>query len=98
MNTQQLECFTTLAKTLNYAKTAEQLSMSQPAVSRQIQSLETELGAQLFNLTLPSSLDRISPCSHGHLLSPAVQHRQKLCHLQIHLHGQGLCCHSFAMQ
>ena len=54
MNTQQLECFTTLAKTLNYAKTAERLSMSQPAVSRQIQSLETELGAQLFNRTTRS--------------------------------------------
>ena len=54
MNTQQLECFTTLAKTLNYAKTAEQLSMSQPAVSRQIQSLENELGAQLFNRTTRS--------------------------------------------
>ena len=54
MNTQQLECFTTLAKTLNYAKTAEQLSMSQPAVSRQIQSLETELNAQLFNRTTRS--------------------------------------------
>lgn len=40
MNTQQLECFATLAKTLNYAKTAEQLSMTQPAVSRQIKSLE----------------------------------------------------------
>lgn len=54
MNTQQLECFTTLAKTLNYAKTAEQLSMSQPAVSRQIQSLEAELKAQLFNRTTRS--------------------------------------------
>ena len=54
MNTQQLECFTTLAKTLNYAKTAEQLSMSQPAVSRQIQSLETELNTQLFNRTTRS--------------------------------------------
>ena len=40
MNTQQLECFATLAKTLNYARTAEQLSMTQPAVSRQIKSLE----------------------------------------------------------
>ena len=54
MNTQQLECFTTLAKTLNYAKTAEQLSLSQPAVSRQIQSLETELNAKLFNRTTRS--------------------------------------------
>jgi len=54
MNTQQLECFTTLAKTLNYAKTAEQLSISQPAVSRQIQSLETELNTKLFNRTTRS--------------------------------------------
>lgn len=54
MNMQQLECFTTLAKTLNYAKTAEQLSLSQPAVSRQIQSLETELNAKLFNRTTRS--------------------------------------------
>jgi len=54
MNTQQLECFTTLAKTLNYAKTAEQLSLSQPAVSRQIQSLETELNTKLFTRTTRS--------------------------------------------
>ena len=54
MNTQQLECFTTLAKTLNYARTAEQLSMTQPAVSRQIKSLENELGVQLFQRTTRS--------------------------------------------
>ena len=54
MNTQQLECFTTLAKTLNYAKTSEQLNISQPAVSRQIQSLETEINAKLFNRTTRS--------------------------------------------
>ncbi|MBR2214761.1 MAG: LysR family transcriptional regulator [Selenomonadaceae bacterium] len=54
MNTQQLECFTTLAKTLNYAKAAEQLSMTQPAVSRQIKSLENELGTRLFQRTTRS--------------------------------------------
>ncbi len=54
MNTQQLECFVTLAGSLNYARTAEQLSLSQPAVSRQIQSLETELGTRLFNRTTRS--------------------------------------------
>ncbi len=54
MNTQQLECFVTLAKTLNYAKTAERLSISQPAVSRQIQSLETELSTKLFHRTTRS--------------------------------------------
>ena len=54
MNTQQLECFVTLAKTLNYAKTAEHLSMTQPAVSRQIKSLENELNARFFQRTTRS--------------------------------------------
>ena len=54
MNTQQLECFVTLAKTLNYAKAAEQLSMTQPAVSRQIKSLEKEMNTRLFQRTTRS--------------------------------------------
>lgn len=51
MHTTQLECFTTLANTLNYMRAAEELNMTQPAVSRQIQSLEKELGTQLFHRT-----------------------------------------------
>ena len=51
MNTTQLECFTTLANTLNYMRAAEELNMTQPAVSRQIQSLEQELGTRLFHRT-----------------------------------------------
>jgi DNA-binding transcriptional LysR family regulator len=54
MNTTQLECFTTLASTLNYVRTAEELNMTQPGVSRQIQSLEQELGARLFHRTTRS--------------------------------------------
>lgn len=54
MNTTQLECFTTLATTLNYVRTAEELNMTQPGVSRQIQSLEQELGARLFHRTTRS--------------------------------------------
>lgn len=54
MNTTQLECFTTLASTLNYMRTAEELNMTQPAVSRQIQSLEQELGVVLFHRTTRS--------------------------------------------
>ncbi len=54
MNTTQLECFTTLANTLNYVRTADALGLTQPAVSRQIQSLEQELGARLFNRTTRS--------------------------------------------
>ncbi len=48
MNTYQLECFLALSKTLNYAKTAELMHTSQPAITRQIQSLEKELHTQLF--------------------------------------------------
>ena len=48
MNTFQLTCFLTLSETLNFAKTAEQLSVTQPAVTHQIQSLEAELGVRLF--------------------------------------------------
>ena len=48
MNTYQLECFLALSKTLNYAKTAELMHTSQPAITRQIQSLEKELQTQLF--------------------------------------------------
>lgn len=54
MNTTQLQCFTTLAGTLNYVRAAEELHMTQPAVSRQIQSLEQELGAKLFTRTTRS--------------------------------------------
>ena len=51
MNTAQLECFVSLASTLNFVKTAEQLGLSQPAVSKQIKSIEAELGTRLFNRT-----------------------------------------------
>lgn len=54
MNTAQLECFISLAGTLNYVKTSEALGLSQPAVTKQIQSLETELGCRLFNRTTRS--------------------------------------------
>ena len=51
MNTSQLECFVSLAGTLNFMKTAEQLGLTQPAVSKQIKSIEEELGTRLFDRT-----------------------------------------------
>ena len=54
MTTSQLECFISLAGTLNYMKTAEQLGLTQPAVSKQIQSLETELNCKLLSRTTRS--------------------------------------------
>lgn len=54
MNTSQLECFISLANTLNYMKTSEQLGLTQPAVTKQIQALEAELCCKLFNRTTRS--------------------------------------------
>lgn len=51
MNTAQLICFLTISETLNFAKAAQQLNISQPAVTRQIQSLEEELNVKLFRRT-----------------------------------------------
>lgn len=47
MNTTQIKCFISLGKTLNYTRTAEELFMSQPTVTKNIQKLEAELGVQL---------------------------------------------------
>ncbi len=49
MNTFQLECFLEVVNTLNFAKAAERLNVSQPTVTNQIKSLEEELNAKLFN-------------------------------------------------
>ena len=44
----QIECFLSVANHLNFARASEELSISQPAVTHQIQSLEAELGVKLF--------------------------------------------------
>ncbi len=54
MNTTQLECFLAVANTLNFSRAAEQLRLTQPAVSHQISSLEDELGVRLFKRTSKS--------------------------------------------
>jgi len=49
MDVQQVKNFLVLCDTLNYRKAAEQINIVQPALSRQIQLLESEIGALLFN-------------------------------------------------
>jgi DNA-binding transcriptional LysR family regulator len=49
MDIQQIKNFLTLCDTLNFRKAAEQINIVQPALSRQIQLLENEVGALLFN-------------------------------------------------
>lgn len=48
MNTFQLACFLAVAEHLNFTRAAEQLHVTHPAVSQQIQSLEKELNTKLF--------------------------------------------------
>lgn len=48
MNNKQLQYAIELSKTLNFSLVAEKLGISQPALSKQISSLERELGVKLF--------------------------------------------------
>ena len=48
MELSQLKVFSSAAQTLNFTKTADQLFITQPAVSYQIKSLEEEFGVRLF--------------------------------------------------
>src|ERR1700759_3217135 len=48
---QQIKNFLILCDTLNFRKAAEQINIVQPALSRQIQLLENEMGVLLFSRT-----------------------------------------------
>lgn len=47
MNSYHMQVFIAVARRLSYSRAAEELFVSQPAVSRHVHSLEKELGAQL---------------------------------------------------
>jgi DNA-binding transcriptional LysR family regulator len=49
MDIQQMKNFLILSSTLNFRKAAGQINIVQPALSRQVQLLEAEIGALLFN-------------------------------------------------
>lgn len=49
MNTKQIQYALVLSETLNFSQAAQKLGMSQPALSKQILSLEKELGVKLFD-------------------------------------------------
>lgn len=46
---QKLESFLTLCRTMHYGKAAEQLNLSQDAVSKHIRALEEQYGVTLFH-------------------------------------------------
>lgn len=47
----RLKVFRTVARTLNFRKASEELSITQPAVTQQVKALEEELGTSLFERT-----------------------------------------------
>lgn len=49
MNTKQLQYVLALSETRNFSQVAEQLGITQPALSKQIQHIEKELGVKLFD-------------------------------------------------
>lgn len=66
MNLDQLRGFVVLAREAHFTRAAEQLHIAQPSLSRQIQALEQELGAELFhrvrgNITLTSAGEALLP-------------------------------------
>ena len=63
MNSRQLQYAIVLSQVLSFSQAAEQLNMSQPALSKQILNLEAELGVKLFDRSM-------SPLS----LTPAGNH------------------------
>ena len=69
MNTFQLECFLRVASTLNFARAAEELNVTQPAVTHQIQTLENELKVKL----LYRSTRNVSLTQEGEMLLPEVK-------------------------
>ena len=74
MNTTQLECFLQVANFLNFSRAAEQLRITQPAVSHQISSLEDELGTKLFFRTSKS----VRLTQAGHLFTQYANEILKL--------------------
>ncbi|MFI0473951.1 LysR family transcriptional regulator [Halomonas sp. HMF6819] len=70
MDTQSLQAFIAVADTQSFSRAAEQLHLTQPAISKRIATLETQVGARLFDRIGR----RISLTEAGRLLRPRALH------------------------
>src|ERR671921_1823720 len=69
MDTRQLLAFCTVVERKSFSRAAEQLGLTQPAVSQQIRSLEKRFGRQL----LDRSGRRVEPTEAGRRLYRSAQ-------------------------
>ena len=85
MNLEQLRGVVEIAETGHFTRAAERLHIAQPTLSRQISTLETELGAPLFhrirgNVVLTQAGERLLPLAR-HMLADADTARTELAEL-----------------
>lgn len=85
MNFDQLAGFVEVAQTRHFTRAAEHLNLAQPSLSRQISTLESELGVELFhrirgNVTLTVAGDRLLPIARR-LLADAESARSEMAEL-----------------
>lgn len=71
LDPRSLELFLTLYKTCHFGKTAEELYMSAPNVSRKLGTLERKLDVTLFNR--PRGPGPVTPTAEGHRLHGSAQ-------------------------
>ncbi len=85
MNLEQLRGFAEIATTGHFTRAAEQLHLAQPSLSRQIASLERELGVELFhrvrgNIALTGAGERLLPLARR-MLADADTARSEMAEL-----------------
>lgn len=85
MNLEQLRGFAEIAQTGHFTRAAERLHLAQPSLSRQISSLEHELGVELFhrvrgNVALTAAGERLLPIARR-MLADAETARSEMAEL-----------------
>lgn len=85
MNLEQLRGFAEVARTGHFTRAAERLHLAQPSLSRQISTLEAELGVELFhrvrgNIALTAAGERLLPIARR-MLADADTARDEMAEL-----------------